>query len=100
MTYASLLINTCSVIHRTLDKWGAVISEVTIPNVKCRIEYKTRLIRNMKGEQVISYAHVFFLTSANIDHNDRLYFDGREWSILRFERQQDSVNVHHKEVFV
>lgn len=100
MSYTSLLINTCDVVHRTLDKWGAVVAMWTESGVKCRIGYKTQLIRDFKGEQVISYAEVFFLTSANVGHNDRLFFDGREWSILKFQRQQDSVNVHHKEVFV
>lgn len=100
MTYPSLLINTCDVIHRILDKWGALVSETPEYGVKCRWEYKTQLIRDSKGEQVISYAEVFFLASANIGHNDRLRKDGRDWSILKFERQQDSSSVHHKEIYV
>jgi hypothetical protein len=102
MTYTSLLINKLDIVHTTLDKYGQVTATVVEPAVTCRIEYQNRLMRNFKGEEVLSYARVFFLTSASLSllQDDKLRFDGQDWSIIRLERQQDSFHIHHLEVYV
>lgn len=100
MSYASLLINTCKIIKRKFDKWGQEKSRTTISDVRCRIEYRNRLVRDDRGEEIVSNAQVFFMPDADIAHKDLLEFDSREHSIILITRSQDSVKIHHLEVDV
>jgi hypothetical protein len=100
MSFDSLLIDTSDIIDRVLDKWGGLVSETVTPAVPCRIEYKNRLLRDFKGEEVLSYAQVFYRPDVALSQNSRIRFDGKEWSPIRLERQQDSVGIHHIEVWV
>jgi hypothetical protein len=100
MSFNSLLIDHCDVVHREHDKWGKVSVTSIDLGVVCRWEYKNRLMRNFRGEEVMSYAQVFFKPTANVGQNDQLRHDGREWSPVRIERQEDSVGLHHLEVYV
>ena len=70
----------------TLDQWNkATYAETTI---KGRFEYKTKLIRNLQGEQVVSSARVF-LADQTIGHNDKIIYGGKEYSILSIEQMKD-----------
>jgi len=104
MSYASLLIHKCTRIRRTpIDKWGNY-AETATPDIACRIEHGTRMVRDFKGEEVLSSARIFFLSSEDLEPTDRLRFqdgnDTRNHGILRIERQSDSANLHHIEVSV
>jgi hypothetical protein len=100
MSFDSLLINHCDIVHREHDKWGKVSVIAIDIDVVCRIEYQNRLVRDFRGEEVVSYARLFFKPTVNLSQNDQLRFDGREWSPVRLERQQDSLVIHHLEVYV
>jgi len=100
MSYAGLLINTTDVIRRTFDKWGDEIAAVTLPNRPCRIMYETRLMRSYKGEDVTSFAKIFYGPGETIEHQDVIKFDDIEHAIIIIKKPQDSAKIHHLEVFV
>jgi len=74
------------------DSWGEPLAPASI-NVKGKIIYKTRLIRNMAGEEVVSSAMVYLLDRA-LTHEDRLKFDGVEHTILRIDKPKAFSNPH------
>jgi hypothetical protein len=61
------------------DQWGvATPSDIT---KKGRFEFRTKLVRNLQGEQVASTAKVF-LPLLTIEHKDKIVYDSKEYSIL------------------
>ena len=73
------------------DSWGEPIGSTKIP-VKGRIEYKTRLVRDTKGEEVVSMASVLLSDNINIlvgrdlTHEDWLKFDNIEHSVISIRK--------------
>lgn len=81
------------------DSWGEPLAPTEIP-VKGKIEYKTKLIRDLKGEGVVAgtagavtaSVMVLFPESINdvlfrdLSHEDRLKFDGVEHAILKIDK--------------
>lgn len=100
MSYDSLLINTSDIIHRTFTKWGDEDTRTTVPDRPCRIEYQTRLMKAYNGEDVLSFAVVFYGRDETIEHQDLIKFDGIEHAIITIKRPQDSNVIHHKEVWI
>ena len=49
--------------------------------IRGNVTYSRRLIRNAKGEEVISEGYV--LTSSEVKEGDLLYIDGREWMVQK-----------------
>lgn len=49
--------------------------------IKTNVDFSRRLIRDAKGEQVVSEACI--LTSAKINEGDLLEIYGREWVVLK-----------------
>lgn len=68
----------------TPDQWGVVA--YTEVSRRCRIEYKTRLVRNQQGEQVVSNVRVFFASDVTVTHADKFNLDGADRSILRIDK--------------
>lgn len=60
-------------------------------SVKGRWEYKTHLVKNIEGEEVVSSATVLLPESVDVDlaraltHEDMLTFDGVEHAIVAIE---------------
>ena len=100
MSYDSLLINISDIIRRTFDKWGDETTRTTAADRPCRIEYDTRLMTAYNGEEVLSFAVVFYGKNEAIDHQDLVKFDGIEHAIITIKRPQDSTIIHHKEVWI
>jgi hypothetical protein len=100
MSYDSLLCNTCDLEHNSFAKWGEPQTPVIESGARCRIEYSNRLIRNFKGEEVLSIARVFFLKIQVISEIDRLFFGGIWHGIQRIDRVQAFSGIHHIEVWV
>lgn len=77
--------------HEGRTDHGEPLATTDVP-VKGKIEYKTKLVRNIAGEQVVSSAMVLFPESINVNlereltHEDRLKFDGVEHVILRIDK--------------
>lgn len=100
MSYDSLLINTCSLIYPTKDKWGAITGMVIIPGVKCRIEYDTRLVTNYRGEEVVSIAKIFLQKTAVVAHDTLVRIGSMDHAIAQISEMQNSMTIHHKEVLI
>jgi len=100
MSYAGLLINTTNVIRRTFNKWGDELTKTVLPNRPCRIMYETRLMRSYNGEDVTSFAKIFYGPGEAIEYQDQIKFDGIEHAIIIIKKPQNSSHVHHIEVFV
>jgi hypothetical protein len=100
VTYDSLLINTCDIETVTKDKWGKPASTATVTGVTCRITYSNRIVRDFKGQEVLSAAKVFFKAAVALVEGSRLFFDGRWHGILLIDRAQNSTAIHHVEVTV
>jgi hypothetical protein len=100
VSYNALLINTCNIETVTKDKWGSPASTVVVTGENCRINYANKIVRDFKGQEVLSLARVFFKSTVALTEASRLYFDGRWHGIQRIERSQNSVAIHHVEVWV
>lgn len=100
MSYAGLLINTSTIIRRTFDKWGDEIAIVELKNRPCRIMYETRLMRSYNGEDVTSFAKIFYGPGEIIEHQDQIKFDDIEHAIIIIKKPQNSAQIHHLEVWV
>lgn len=83
------LTDTIVIKKITYDKWGE--SSETTETVKARIEYKTRLIRNFAGEQVVSSARIM-LKNRILSHADKINFDDADHSILSIGKEKDFSN--------
>jgi len=105
MSYNSLLINKVDLITTTTIAWGET-AEAMIPNVVCRIMYKNRLIRNYQGEEVLSFAKLFFKPAQTINHMMKVRITGPQdvakikHSIIMITRPQNSTAIHHTEVWI
>ena len=100
MSYAGLLINTSDIIRRTFDKWGDEETRTTAADRPCRIMYDTKLMTSFSGEEVMSFAKLFYKPDETIEHQDLIKFDGHEHTIIVIKKPQDSVQIHHLEVWV
>ena len=74
------------------DEWGEPLPPTEI-SVKGRIEYKTKLIRDIAGEEVVSSAMVY-LENRDLGHEDKLKFDDIEHVILRIDKPKAFSNPH------
>jgi hypothetical protein len=73
----------------TYDQWGSPTeSEI---EVKGRFEFKTKLVRNQAGEQVVSSANVM-LPVITLGHQDKIVYGGKTYSILSIELKKDFSN--------
>lgn len=65
--------------------------------VKGKFEYKRKLIRNDKGERVVSEA--FVMTAAPVTIGDALHWDDRDWTVLKVSIIYDLMGAElHREV--
>lgn len=99
MSYDSLLINTCDLIESVLDKWNVPTITVTA-GVKCRIMYGYRLVRNVHGEEVVSFAKLFFLKTQALNNAMKVKIASVEHPIIKLSVHQDDTASHHKEVYI
>ena len=103
MSFNSLLINKMKVVQVSVDVWSEPTDAVA-PAIPCRIMYDTRLMKNFKGEEVLSAAKVFVKPEhINFEHEDQVQFDIEGYAINRpiiiIKKPQNSVHIHHAEVW-
>jgi len=104
MSFNSLLINKMKVAQVSGDVWSEPTDAVA-PSVPCRIMYDTRLMIDYKGEEVRSAAKIFVKPEhITFEHEDKLQLDIESYSknhpIIIIKQPQNSVQVHHAEVWV
>ena len=99
MSYDSLLIHTVDLISKTVGKWNKA-TETTESDVTCRIMRRVQIIKNNRGEEIASYAKIFFKASQTIGETTRIKIDGREHPVIKIDKPSDSIAIHHVEVWV
>ena len=105
MSFDGLLINHFKIVQITAaDKWIEPSESVGLA-LPCRIMYETRLMKDYRGEEVLSAAKLFIKPGDIIfAHEDKLQLDDEfyaiDHSIIVIRKPQNSVHVHHAEVWV
>jgi len=105
MSFDSLLIDHMKVVQRTAaDVWMEPTDTVGV-EIACRIMYDTRLMKNYKGEEVLSAAKIFVKPEhITFEHEDLLQLDIESYSkdhpIIIIKQPQNSAIIHHAEVWV
>ena len=104
MSFNSLLINHMKVVQVTFSTWGEPTLDVGVP-IPCRIMYDTRLMKNYKGEDVLSAAKIFIKPEhITFEHEDKLQLDIESYAndhpIIIIKKPQNSVAIHHAEVWI
>ena len=104
MSFDSLLINKMRVVQVTKDVWQRP-TKVVSAAIPCRIMYDTRLMKDYKGEDVISAAKAFVKPEhITFEHEDKIQFDiesyARDHPIIIIKQPQNSVHIHHAEIWL
>lgn len=90
------------------DSWNEPLSG-TIVTVKGYVEYKTRLIRNLKGEEVVSSCMIYLpkkieraaYLGRRLMHEDRIWLAGEDsWRAIIDIRQPKDFSSAHYEVYL
>lgn len=82
----------------TLDKWNN--PTYTQVAVKARVEWSNRLIRNLKGEQVVSAALVYLAGNILAPTNaDKILIAGVRHAIIRVDRKA-AFSLSHWEAYI
>ena len=91
---------TEDIVHKAYparDQWGE-IGAPSSTTIKARVERSTRMIKNAKGEDVISTSRVWFM-NRTIDHEDKITVDSVDRAIILIDRCPDKQgNIHHIKV--
>ena len=104
MSFDSLLINKMRVVQVTKDVWQRPTKVVSVP-IPCRIMYDTRLMKDYKGEDVLSAAKVFCKPEhITFEHEDKIQLDiesyAQDHPIIIIKQPQNSVHIHHAEIWL
>ena len=70
----------------TYGEWGEGLETSTV--IQGRIEFRTKMVRNLQGEVVVSNALVY-LPLITIGHKDKIIYNEQEYSILSIEEKKD-----------
>jgi len=92
------------VVQVTIDVWQKPKKVVSAP-LPCRIMYDTRLMKNFKGEDVLSAAKIFCKPEhITFEHEDKLRLDiegyANDHPIIIIKKPQNSVHIHHAEIWI
>jgi len=105
MSFPGLLINHMRVVQVTAADVWIEPSDAVAAAIVCRIMYDTRLMKDYKGEEVLSAAKIFCLpVDITFHHEDQLQFDiegyAKNHPIIIIKQPQNSAIIHHAEVWV
>ena len=78
------------------DQWGEPLDYAEI-DVKGYVKWKTRLVRNIAGEQVVSRGMAYLVYDENLTHKDFLKIKGIRYAIIDCREGKD-FSVNHLEV--
>lgn len=70
----------------TYGTWGGATESSS--TIKGRIDFRTKMMRNLQGEQVVSSAKVY-LPIMFLNHKDKIVYDGHEYSIINIREVKD-----------
>ena len=80
------------------DTWGEPTWLIPDP-IKAYVDWKTHLIRNIDGEQVISRAIVYIIYDRTLTHKDRIQIGTIIYSILDLTPGKD-FSTNHQEAHI
>lgn len=60
------------------------------------VEWASKLVRDLKGDQVVSSGNVLMRYDATLTNSDQIRIDGRDYQILRIETLKDFSKVGMK----
>ena len=86
------------------DSWGEPLATSDV-DVKGKINYATRLVRDIRGQEVLSVAMIYLPgdidddLGRSLDHEDKLKFDGINHAILKIIKPKAFSGPHY-EVYV
>lgn len=78
------------------NDWGEPNPKTEI-EMKAYLDWKTHLIRNLEGEQVVSRGIAYIMPSRDVTHKDMIKIDGIEYAILDVREGKD-FSENHQEV--
>ena len=81
-----------------LDEWNEP-EDAASETIEGYVTWKTRLIRNVDGEQVVSSGDFLTEIDLTIDHRDKLQIDSVKYPIIKIERGKHFSNVWTKVYF-
>ena len=70
--------------------WGGLTAGTSV-EVKGRVDLSSKLVRDNKGEEVVSTARVMLPFMA-IEHSSKIEYAGKEYNIINIEVQKDFSN--------
>jgi hypothetical protein len=91
-------VDDITIIRTVYDAWGEP-ETVTSVGVKGYVDWTSRLVRNLKGEQVIATATVYLPYDGLLTHADILQIDGVKHSIINLVVAKHFSKDHY-EVFI
>ncbi len=101
MSFASLLINTCTVQRNTPGAgndygWPAESWADHLPDIDCRI-MPLEGVELRIGAEVVIAEYKLFLNDVDITEQDRVVLDSITYEVLLVKDIQNGVSDHHKE---
>ena len=75
------------------DNWGEPTWNVP-PPIKAYVKWKSHLVRNLSGEQVVSRAIVYIIYDRTLTHKDRIQIGTIIYSILDLTPGKDFSHNH------
>lgn len=71
----------------TYNQWGTLTNTSNVA-VKGRFNFKTKLVRNLQGEQVVATAEVM-IPNIPVEHKDRIVYKNIEYSIINITTERN-----------
>lgn len=104
MSFDGLLIDHMRVVSITVDKWNQP-TEAVSASISCRIMYGNFLVKDFKGEEVLSMAKIFCKPAdITFSHEDFIQLDDESYAhnhpIAKLIKPQNSVQIHHGELWI
>lgn len=81
------LLDTVKITRYTRDQYGERSQSAT-EKVKARVELDDKVVKDVRGMEVISAGRVI-MPSRSLTHEDTITYQGREYVILQINRPKD-----------
>jgi len=92
----SYSVDTCQLLSNTADGWGEMTG--TLSTIRCYIQWKTRKVKDINGNDVIAAATII-CSDQDISYDDKIIISSKEYSIIQIN-QKMALNLQHMEVLI
>lgn len=101
MNFTSLLIETCTIQSKTLntsnyekiDTWTDVATDVPCRHEDSGVKIQDSELRINTDDDLF-----FFNPDVTISRDNRIVYDGKNYSVIKVSKLRDSTTIHHLEV--